>query len=61
MPKLCTFEYGDAADPFIEDELKMLALVARYRPTCSMATCRLVSCQIRCDACMEKKSIIDHR
>ena len=26
-PKLCNFEYGDAADPFTEDEWKMLTLV----------------------------------
>ncbi len=60
-PKLCNFEYGDAADPVTEDEWKMLALVARYRPTRSMATGRLVSGQFRCYACMKKKSIIDHR
>ena len=60
-PKSCNFEYGDAADPFIEDEWKMLALVARYRPTCSMDTGRLVSGQFRFDSCMKKKSIIDHR
>ena len=35
-PKLCNFENGDAADPFIEDGCKILALVARYRPTCSV-------------------------
>ena len=29
-PKLCNCEYGDAADPFIEDEWKSLALVAQY-------------------------------
>ena len=29
-PKLCNFENGDTADPFIEDEWNMLALVARY-------------------------------
>ena len=34
--RLLNFEYGDAADTFIEDEWKMLALVARYRPTCSI-------------------------
>ena len=54
-PALCNVEYGDAADTFIEDEWKMLALVARYRPTCSKATGRLVSGQFRCDACMKKE------
>ena len=27
---MCNFEYDDAADPFIEDKWKMLALVARW-------------------------------
>ena len=51
-PILCNFEYGDAADTFIEDEWNMLVMVARYRPTCSMPTGRLVIGQFRCDACM---------
>ena len=52
---------GDAADPFIEDEWKMRASVARHdRHACSMATGRLVSGQFRCDAYMNKKYIIDH-
>ena len=53
-PILCNFEYGDAADLLIEDEWKMLTLVARYGPMCSMATGRLVSGQFRCDACMKR-------
>ena len=59
-PKLCNFEYGDAADPFNEDECKMLELVAQHRHTCSTAAGRFVSGQSRCDACMKNKSIIDH-
>ena len=60
-PKLFNFDYGDAENPFTEDEWQMLALVAQYRHTCSMAAGRFVSSQLfRCDACMKNKSIIDH-
>ena len=51
---MAIFEYDDAVHPFIEDEWEIMALVAQYRPTCGMATGRLVSGQFRCDACMKK-------
>ena len=61
MPTWLLDYNGDAADSFIADEWKMVAFVARYKPTCSIATSRLVRGQFGCDACMKKKSIIYHR